>query len=173
MHEHISYFSKTSLYKLFSDAAYDILSIDKSKYGRMLYIASRKNITQIQVVHNSISTSSNYLEKCKQSIINSNKTISDLAQIKSLSKIAFFCPLRGINILPLGYDYTFVDDSPTYIGKYIPPFKSRIKSRLEVDWDNIDICYVLSSTFFECISESLKSSGYSSLILSLRDLIGV
>jgi 2-polyprenyl-3-methyl-5-hydroxy-6-metoxy-1,4-benzoquinol methylase len=166
IHEHISYFTETSLKNLFTVNGFQV-QIEKSKFGRSIFVSA----TKVESSHQQIDASEydllqSYIIEIDRKIQNLNGFIFDVSR---LGKIAVYCPARLLNILPIHLDYVFIDDDINIQGKHYPPFKSRVLSNQEISNEKIATVIIGSRTFSNQILDNLPKREWN--IITFEELI--
>lgn len=174
MHQHISYFTKTSLFNTISMSGLSVKSIERAGYGGSLYA-----IAEISHHNETPQKASNdsdlYIKKSNQAAELFSKFFKNL--MFSSAKIYCYVPLRAIPYLcKIGEldnkKIHFIDDTPFWENMYIDGTSHKIQplNRLSIGKD--DSVLIFSNTFGEVIKskvQSLRSSCKS--VITLSDII--
>lgn len=169
LHEHFTYFNAESLAAVLELAGFTAV-VQKSAYGRCLYAVAYKRFS---------STDSDPISRTDLPMLESYPTRVEifmakirerLTQLVESGSVGIYCPARALAILEPTMPMRFFDDDSGWQNKYIPPFEARIENRNALLSKPVDSLVIMSRTFGERIRNSLRGSGYSSYILTVREI---
>ena len=172
IHEHVSYFSKSSLEGLIYSAGLEG-TVHRSGFGRSLYAVA-------QLPHQDSTTSSRkithsrsgdgdreFLTQIQDGIDLKKNFIQDLCKA---GIVGIFAPVRALPYLSSKEnEYRFFDDDYRVHGKFLVPFTSPVESRVGLMNRPVDILVIASRTFGYKIKEELIAAGYVGRIELLWD----
>ena len=166
IHEHYSYFSQVSLESTVRKYGFSG-PISKSGFGRSLYGAvvdvkgeRRSPVGLDGMSHTYWRSVSSYIQELRA-------FFSDLA---AEGDIGVFAAGRGINFLDSEWSMRFFDDNPEWTGLYFPPFECPIENRESLFSRPVNHLVILSRTFGQRISHSLREEGYRGQISLSSDI---
>ena len=175
MHQHLNYFTKTSLSYILNSVGFEIISVDNAGYGGSIYaIGQKKNSLRINYSNKEdIQDYNNFVLKAKKTI-NNFKKVSENIFNDSNRSLGYYIPLRTLPYLSFlsHNDYRFFDDTThwyncVFDGSSVPieNFSDLIKS------PTTDIV-IMSLTFGDIIKKKLKENfGERIKITTLKDLM--
>ena len=152
IHEHFSYFTKESIYKLIDQTSYNVENIEVIE-GAYFVTISKSEINQ-----------DNEYDVCdyvlfRKKIADLNDKINKLLIKFNQNEIAVYNPGRALNFLYIN-DFKLVrivDDSSELRNKYLPTLESRIENLDDLLISPPKIILIFSRTFGEQIRSKLKS----------------
>ena len=168
-HEHLSYFSQTSLYHLFKNSPFEIYRIDNTAiHGGSMRIYVRRRVPPMYEIDESG-------DLIKKFVVEVEKNCLDLVHFLKKQKeqgkciVAFGAAAKGIVLLNYCkldrsiIDY-IADGTPYKQGKYAPGVHIPIVPEEELLKRPPDIVLILAWNFKEEILDKLKGRGYTFVI---------
>ena len=168
-HEHFNYFDPASLERIVKLSGMDVQVI-KSGFGRCLYAVAGKKSYDIDLKKEpglEEVTVSSYPQRSNSVIRIVRQEIHNLGKLGS---VGLYCAPRGLCFLNFDENYRFFDDNPNLLGKYYPPFACPIENRVKLMAQPVDNLIILSRTFGNKITQSLRAAGYNGNIIQLEEL---
>jgi 2-polyprenyl-3-methyl-5-hydroxy-6-metoxy-1,4-benzoquinol methylase len=166
IHEHIRFFTKTSISNLLEMNGFEGV-IEHSNYGRSLYVAARmKTDNEKKIVKRESQHLVNYMTYIGAQIERARNNIYKLSEN---GKIGVYCPARLLNVLPLDLNYVFIDDDTEIQGKYYPPFHAKVRNIQEVQESEIETLIIGSRTFAAQILERIPNFGWT--VIGMNNLL--
>ncbi|MFY7790993.1 MAG: class I SAM-dependent methyltransferase [Polynucleobacter sp.] len=167
LHEHFTYFNSETLSSILWHAGFSS-EIKKSGYGRCLYAVAKKLVaTSNSRPRSDLNLLASYPYRTQEYIF---RIRARIIQMLEEGSVGIYCPARALGVLDPAMKLRFFDDDKTQHGKYLPPFIFPIESRDALLSDPVTSVIVMSRTFGDRISSSLKSSGYVGCVLTIEDL---
>ena len=162
IHEHWSYFTKTSLSNTLANAGFSDYSVTKAAFGGFLYAAVGKAQSdeplKLQGVDQEVSTARDFIK-------NSDYANSLLAQFISKvhgqgQSLGIYVPGRAVNAMvtehcPLSH-CRFFDDNTLLHGTYFPGIDISVESRQALVDKPVDQVLIMSHSFGQQIADQLK-----------------
>lgn len=170
IHEHISYFSQTSLLSSLNSNFLHV-KVEKSKYARTLFASAKhpaKSYNPSKYSKIAINESQHFIENIPSRVKNLKSVIGEKLAI---GQLGVYCPSRALNYLHESRNLRFFDDDPNLIGKYLPPFSTVIESGSNIFDQEICTVFIASRTFESTIREKLTQGGYIGEIVSISDVV--
>jgi SAM-dependent methyltransferase len=154
IHEHFNYFERTSLAYLLAQVGFKA-SIQKSSFGRALYAVAipAPSTDDSALDAPQLALLESYTDRCSIMIARQQEFMERLA---SKGSLGIYCPTRALAVLPIGLNARFFDDSPTWQGRYVPPFKSPIESRQALLEKPTDYLLIMTRTFGDRLKAQLE-----------------
>ena len=167
-HEHFSYFDSGSLMRLIELAGMKP-SVAKSRFGRCLYAVAGMEQADCEGNETSLALElvASYPERCQHYFQRVRGRLSDMA---STGTLGVFCAARGLPLLDPMQPMRFFDDDPAQQGKFLPPFRVAIAARDDLFAKPVDHLVIMSRTFGQRISDSLRKQGYRGSIVALDEI---
>ncbi len=166
IHEHIRYFTETSLRNIFEQNGFDV-QIKKSTHGRSIFAcATKSESNHYQIDKSEERILDQYLRNIPRRIQELSNSICDISKS---GQIAVYCPARLLNILPLQLDYIFIDDDEAIQGKFYPPFPSRVIGKEGIESIEAATLIIGSRTFGSLIKRNLPTKEWE--IITIESLL--
>jgi 2-polyprenyl-3-methyl-5-hydroxy-6-metoxy-1,4-benzoquinol methylase len=177
LHEHLNYFDKDSLSKVIINSGLELLGVQGSEYGAVLYGIARKN-SKVKQTLNNISDKekfNTFSDKHKKFISLLKESITNFKQNKK--SVGFYIPLRAIpylSLMKIKEDVRFFDDNSGIHNKFFDGFDIPVENFEDLKIKPVDVMFILSFAFGEKIrskiekEESLKQVK----VISLKDILG-
>lgn len=175
LHQHISYFSQSSLRKVIEAAGFNVLNIERAKYGGSLYATAQISAGQPSLNHSSSYEGDdesflNRLENIHPMICN---FISERIQ-KMGNDIGFYAPLRTFPYLSSSqfeYPFRIFDDTENLMHKYFDGIPKKIENFEDLRNEPLKEVYVMSLTFGDKIADRIKLAMPNTKVVTLRELL--
>lgn len=159
VHEHFNYFDETSLQLTVEKAGFDVIAIEKSGHGGVLYCVAcfsngkgRKNTANTDDKFRDFVT--------KQAIIRNN-FISYINLLRERKQsFGFYVPLRAVpylSIMEFHSGYRFFDDNTGWHNNYFDGFGPRIENMSDLVNDPVQNIIIMSITFADTIAGKIKN----------------
>jgi 2-polyprenyl-3-methyl-5-hydroxy-6-metoxy-1,4-benzoquinol methylase len=172
MHQHLNYFSKTSMQYLLYLAGFDEVEVTISNQTGTLHCYAKKNDLrnnfELENLLNQLkletkNESKYFFEKISSSYKNVSEFLNNLMKEKKDFKVGFYPPLRAIpyirSILSFGKDKLFfIDDNKKVQGRYICDIPIKIISREEAALKGVNNFVICSKPFKEIMEENIKKN---------------
>ncbi len=173
IHEHLSYFSKSSLERLIASAGLNG-EVMKSSFGRCLYAEIYGSFSETRSNPNKtcslalVPSADDFLLRTEGNIRAKREFITNLLASGS---VGVFAPARALPYLSsTEKSYRLFDDDPRVQGKFLVPFPSRVESRIELMNKPVDALVIASRTFGREIMNGLRVDGYRGTMFLLWGL---
>jgi hypothetical protein len=180
-HEHLYYYSVSSLHNLFSQYGMTIERVDKIPIhgGSIRVIISNQkmelNSSVITVLNEEKKSgltsfdhfryfgdlSRNHIDKIKNKVENLRKSGSRIVGYGASGRGNIFCKL--CDLTPKQIDY-IVDESPERIGRFTPNTGIPIVSKEILDRDNPDYVFIFAWNYSKMIIDKLKNKGFKFIV---------
>lgn len=163
IHEHINYFDHQSLRLIVEASGFDIISIENSNYGGVLYCAAKiSNKKQERALNYESQKFDQFIFKLNQ-FKNKLITYVKMIEIKEGNQLGVYIPLR---IFPYLSDFIsnsklkvrFFDDDPGVYGKYYDGFNISIENFEDLKKTPVTHIIVASHVFGEKIKNKILSN---------------
>ena len=177
LHEHINYFDTQSLKNIVDASKLNLLTIQKSNYGKVLYCIARKGQTS-----NPIIFSPNYdkfiLFKDNLLELKNNVLTHIKKEVEQGKSIGFYIPLRALPYLSLlknvdKYSIRFFDDNLALKNTFFDGFKIPVENMKNLISRPVDTLYILSDAFGEKIKNKILDETNSIRICILNDFVNI
>jgi 2-polyprenyl-3-methyl-5-hydroxy-6-metoxy-1,4-benzoquinol methylase len=171
LHEHFQYFTSRSLIRTLVDAGYEPV-VTNSSFGRSLYACATLD-NRVGTIGSVSAKDLLSVEKylCTMPLLR-DKFRCKVGSFLSKGSVGFYCPARALNFLPQDTELRFFDDAPELHGKYYPPFRSPIESRIELIHNPPKTLFIMSRTFGERLKSALRLQLPKTAILTINELAG-
>jgi SAM-dependent methyltransferase len=172
-HQHLNNFTYNSLYLLMKYCGYEVISLEKSKFGSSLYCFAKKS-NDIKVVKNfSKYENQEFLFKAKKVIKKFKILISN--QIKKKATIGFYVPLRSFPYIfqfsKLNNNkYRLFDDIIHYRNNYFDGCNVKIENFEDLIKKPVDHLFIMSFPFGNKIKKKILMRNPFQKITTLTQL---
>jgi SAM-dependent methyltransferase len=179
MHQHLNYFTPSSLKFVLEKSGFKVESICKSGYGSSLYAIGRRvvnnafSITDLQTHSNNLDF---YIKKSQKSLQLFRESINSALADKRRS-LGFYVPLRAIPYLSCIEKFNgfrFFDDTNSWHLKFFDGINVPIENFEDLEKNPVTDLYVMSLTFGDVIKEKILRKLHSSInVVTLSELIQI
>jgi hypothetical protein len=177
LHEHLNYFDKDSLSKVIINSGLELLGVQGSEYGAVLYGIARKN-SKVKQTLNNISDKekfNTFSDKHKKFISLLKESITNFKQNKK--SVGFYIPLRAIpylSLMKIKEDVRFFDDNSGIHNKFFDGFDIPVENFEDLKIKPVDVMFILSFAFGEKIKSKIEKeeSLKQVKVISLKDILG-
>lgn len=155
LHEHWSYFTASAFKNVFHAAGFEVLSVKRSSYGGLLYIAATpaKSMNEISVPEEDMRHAEQFGIRCAQLREGASLRI-DALKTRQLS-LGIYAPARVLMWIEPSSKVRFFDDDTDIHGYFYPPFKAAIEGREELLRHPVDELWIMSKSFGRKIASDL------------------
>lgn len=165
IHQHLNYFSKTSLSVLLQRAGFRIDNITLSeKTGTILCMATKlertNHLKDVELCKELENENKRFFDDLRNIYIKKTEAIEKLFNEKTEGRIGFFVPLRAIPYLANFFDtyknrISFVDDNIKVNGRFLCDLPFPILSRKEALEEGVEVFVICSRPFGDIIERRL------------------
>jgi 2-polyprenyl-3-methyl-5-hydroxy-6-metoxy-1,4-benzoquinol methylase len=158
IHQHLNYFDQDSLSNLLKSEGFEIIDIEKSKYGNVLYCCVKKG-----TINEYVERTGNDKLKNFQNLANENiKEISNFVSEGLLmeNSLGFYIPLRALSYLScigVTQGFRFFDDDRGIHKQYFDGFPIPVENRQDLIAKPVTHLLIMSHAFGEKISKEIHA----------------
>lgn len=177
MHQHLNYFTLKSLARTLQAADFEVVSVDKAKYGGSLYAIGRR---RAQTSH-AANVYARFHEEVYEDFI--AKAIKMVDAMRSLIKeitsnsentLGFYVPLRSlpyIATLQIHYPFRFFDDTPHWHHREFDGVDVRVENFEDLRARPVTHIIIMSLTFDHIIRKKIHAEfGETIQVMSLSEV---
>lgn len=175
MHQHLNYFTKSSLKLTLEKNNFQIIDIRKAGYGGSLYATAKKSTKKNNYLSDSnILNYNQFNNNFFNKIITVRKLISNI--INKNKSFGFYVPLRAlpyIFYLNINHKFRFFDDTSHWHQREFDGIKIKIENFEDLKRNPVDCIFIISLTFDNIIEEKIKNYYENIKIIKLRDMLSI
>jgi len=171
LHEHLSYFTEKSLRNTLLHFGFNVISIDKSNYGSVLFAHAQVNDSEdseLSMVADSDSES-HFIRTVNQARERISSLLKD--RIRQGNTIGIYCPARGLNSIPSVSGLRLFDDDDDVHGKFYPTWPVPVESFEDLKNRPVDEIWILSVAFEGQIAQKIRDEFPKIKIFSIAQLL--
>jgi SAM-dependent methyltransferase len=156
IHQHLNYFDQESLRNLMESEGFEVIDVEKSKYGNVLYCCARK-ASEIKYVNK---IGDEKLVKFQNLISRNIERISKFINegLREGNTIGFYIPIRALaylSYLGIKQGLRFFDDDRGIHKKYFDGFSIPVENRQDLIINPVTHLIIMSHAFGEKISNEI------------------
>lgn len=178
MHQHLQYFTLDTLPRLIKKAGFEVLNVERAKYGGSIYAIGKKGkpLELAEQINNNLLQIPNRFQSFGESITKFKIIFEEDA--RHHKKIGFYVPLRALPYLAaLNNSFTpdrvrFFDDTTHWHGRFFDGTTVAVENFQDLASDPVSLIYIMSLTFDTRIKQKIvEAFGSSIQVKLLRELI--
>ena len=178
MHQHLQYFTLDTLARLLKKAGFEVLNVERAKYGGSIYAIGQKvkHLESVMVMNDNHPQPLSNFGLFSESISNFRAVYKE--DSRRHKQIGFYVPLRALPYLATVNSsfkpetVRFFDDTSHWHGRFFDGTSVPIENFKDLVRDPVPLIYVMSLTFDKLILEKVQETlGSSVEVKILRDLI--
>ncbi len=176
MHEHLSYFDEESIRLMADRAGYDIVALERAKYGLSLYCCMKKKPTPHSTSsgEKSMTKFAEFIARSESGMRSFRSCIGPLLDDNDVS-IGFYVPLRALPYLSTLKRFSgirFFDDNPGVHNTYFDGFDVPIESFSDLQDRPVTHIFLMSLPHAEIIADRIRETfGDRISLYSLRSIL--
>jgi 2-polyprenyl-3-methyl-5-hydroxy-6-metoxy-1,4-benzoquinol methylase len=174
IHQHLHYFDAESLPLLMEKAGYEVLSIEKSKWGGNLYALARPAARNTYVP---VPDESKFLEFEKRFSRVKDHMGERFEKLRQQASFGLYVPLRAfpyLCICGMESGFRLFDDTPYWHKRFIDGMDVEIENRSDLKENPVDEVLLMSLSFADIIDQKIKQEiGTQIKTVKLRELLEV
>lgn len=173
LHEHLSYFDQESLQHVLKGAGYEILNIEKAKYGAALYCVARpakKSAGRAVNLDDSHSKFKKFIDKVQVNL----EKIKSYIQTCHPEQIGFYVPIRALpylSVLKCFKGVRLFDDNEGLHGRYFDGFEIAVENFEDLIKQPVQHLIIMSPPHGKAIEKKIRSVLGDSLSVICLDQI--
>lgn len=176
MHQHLNYFTKTSLKAAINNAGFEVISVDNSGYGGSLYAMGRKSKKLIHVMNvPDRGEYENFTVQVEHAFAAFFEYF-DMVQSNKRKTLGIYVPLRSLPYLAkrgIYKGYRFFDDTAHWHMNVFDGIDIPIENFSDLKLNPVTDLLIMSLTFGDVIrNKVLKEFGMNINVVTLADLLG-
>lgn len=173
IHQHLNYFDNDAVENVVNAAGFDLVIIEKAKYGGSLYFVARKASNTTQAKERSQNLVIEFQSKAE---VASARFCSFLKGKYKPTEIGFYVPLRAFpylaknNLLDSGF--RIFDDTSGWHNKYFDGYSAPIENFSDLERNPVKKLFIMSLIFDEVIESKVRTAlGDRVEIVKLRNIL--
>ena len=177
IHEHVNYFTTSSLENIALKVLNHNLKVEKSLYGSELNCIVYKDSVYHKTINTNFLNTVEFIDRIEPFSVKFYRLVQ--SALLNNDKIAIYVPSRIINILSIKFEMDklnnifFIDDDPKLKGKYFPGFDVVIHDFNFLIYNQVDTILIMSYSFSEQIKNRIeKLLSYRVKIITTEELLG-
>lgn len=153
VHEHWSYFTRSSVTSLIAAAGGRVVSSRRAGVGGALYAMMEPGVAPAVPVGDSGSDFGSFAQRAERG----KEALREFFAARRDRAIGVYCPGRFLNYWRLAGSphVRFFDDDMALHGRYLPPIPAAVEPRARLLEDPVDSLLIMSRTFGPALAESL------------------
>jgi 2-polyprenyl-3-methyl-5-hydroxy-6-metoxy-1,4-benzoquinol methylase len=172
IHEHYSFFSKSSLERTLAAAGFRCLAVEPAKYGGALYLLAEVSSDGAQDSSQDTSHGSATAEarefpaKVQKNIAFFRRRLQ--GALERGRSVGIYCAACALPLLPSDAKVRLFDDDPDLHKRFYPALRASIENRADLLRDPVDEIWIMSRSFGVRLKQSLSEASqlkHSSIFL--------
>jgi 2-polyprenyl-3-methyl-5-hydroxy-6-metoxy-1,4-benzoquinol methylase len=174
MHQHLNYFSTTSLTSVLESSGFKVMALERAGYGGSLYAIAAKNTEESDFQLPIESDEKQFLVTAAQSADKFSRVIHEILASHG-STLGFYVPLRALPYVAktkLNCDFRFFDDTPHWHHLFFDGIDVKIENFDDLVRNPVTHMVIMSFTFADAIKNKIhRKFGDSIEVLTLDEII--
>lgn len=174
MHQHVNMFTAASLSRTIERAGFEMLRVERSRFGASLYALARKPAAVHRAASEPIST-----EEFARFIARANRNIRAFqravqAALAAGESIGFFMPMRAFPYLAtmgLWHGFRLFDNMNAWHRRYFDGVDQIVENQEDLFADPVDHVFIMSLTFGDEVRSAIVKGASRVITTTLKDIV--